>query len=208
MDTQQVVARFEAERQALAMMDSPNIAKVFDAGATASGRPYFVMEMVKGVAITHYCDLEKLSTQARLELFIKVCHALQHAHQKGVIHRDIKPSNVMVTRDNGIPIPKIIDFGIAKATQHELTEKTIYTHQNQFIGTPAYMSPEQAEMTGLDIDTRSDIYSLGVLLYELLTGSTPFDSKELMQSGLNEMRKMIRECEPVKPSTKLSENVS
>jgi serine/threonine protein kinase/WD40 repeat protein len=207
MDTQQVVARFEAERQALALMDHPNIAKVLDAGATETGRPYFVMELVKGIAITKYCEQERLGTKERLDLFIKVCQAIQHAHQKGIIHRDIKPSNIMVTLHDGVPVPKVIDFGIAKATQQELTEKTIYTQYSQFIGTPAYMSPEQAEMSGLDIDTRSDIYSLGVLLYELLTGSTPFDAKELMQSGLNEMRKIIREREPTRPSTRLSQSL-
>jgi len=163
MDTKQVVARFEAERQALALMDHPNIAKVLDAGATETGRPFFVMELVKGIPITHYCDQAKLGTQERLDLFIKVCRAIQHAHQKGIIHRDIKPSNIMVTLHDGVPVPKVIDFGIAKATQQELTEKTVYTQFQQFIGTPAYMSPEQAEMSGLDIDTRSDIYSLGVL---------------------------------------------
>jgi eukaryotic-like serine/threonine-protein kinase len=204
MDTQQVVARFEAERQALALMDHANIAKVFDAGATETGRPYFVMELVKGITITRYCDQEGLGTKERLDLFIKACHAIQHAHQKGIIHRDIKPSNIMVTLHDGVPVPKVIDFGIAKATQRELTEKTIYTQYSQFIGTPAYMSPEQAEMSGLDIDTRSDIYSMGVLLYELLTGSTPFDSMELMNSGLDEMRRIIREREPERPSTKLS----
>ncbi|MBL9171893.1 MAG: protein kinase [Verrucomicrobiales bacterium] len=203
MDTQQVVARFEAERQALAMMDHPNIAKVLDAGATETGRPYFVMELVKGIAITKYCTHENLPTGERLDLFIKVCQAIQHAHQKGIIHRDIKPSNIMVTLHDGVPVPKVIDFGIAKATQQELTEKTIYTQYSQFIGTPAYMSPEQAEMSGLDIDTRSDIYSLGVLLYELLTGATPFDSKELLNSGLEGMRKIIREREPIRPSTRL-----
>jgi eukaryotic-like serine/threonine-protein kinase len=207
MNTQQVVARFEAERQVLALMDHPNIAKVFDAGATETGRPYFVMELVKGISITRYCDREKLSTKERLDLFIKACKAIQHAHQKGIIHRDIKPSNIMVTVHDGAPVPKVIDFGIAKATQQELTEKTIYTQFNQFIGTPAYMSPEQAEMSGLDIDTRSDIYSLGVLLYELLTSATPFDSAELMNSGLDEMRKIIREREPVRPSTKFSQNL-
>jgi WD40 repeat protein/serine/threonine protein kinase len=204
MDTRQVVARFEAERQALALMDHPNIAKVFDAGATDSGRPYFVMELVKGMPITKYCDQEKLSTIDRLNLFIAVCQAIQHAHQKGIIHRDIKPSNIMVTVQEGKPAPKVIDFGIAKATQQKLTEKTLHTQLEQFIGTPAYMSPEQAEMSGLDIDTRSDIYSLGVLLYELLTGTTPFDANELLKSGLDGMRKIIRENEPPRPSTKLS----
>jgi eukaryotic-like serine/threonine-protein kinase len=170
MDTNQVVARFEAERQALAMMDHPNIAKVLDAGATETGRPFFVMELVRGVPITAYCDTNNLSTRARLELFIHVCKAIQHAHQKGIIHRDIKPSNILVTLHDGTPVPKVIDFGIAKAIDQPLTEKTLFTRFEQFMGTPAYMSPEQAEMSGLDIDTRSDIYSLGVLLYELLTG--------------------------------------
>ena len=173
MDTRQVVARFEAERQALAMMDHPNIAKVLDAGATEAGRPYFVMELVRGIPITRFCDEQNLSTAERLELFVDVCHAVQHAHQKGVIHRDLKPSNVMVTLHDDKAVPKVIDFGVAKATQTDLTDKTIYTRYEQFIGTPAYMSPEQAQMSGLDIDTRSDVYSLGVLLYELLTGGTP-----------------------------------
>jgi WD40 repeat protein/serine/threonine protein kinase len=204
MDTKQVVARFEAERQALAMMDHPNIARVLDAGATDKGRPYFVMELVRGVRITDYCDQNGLSTRERLDLFIKVCHAIQHAHQKGIIHRDIKPSNVLVTLHDGVPVPKVIDFGIAKATQAELTEKTIYTQYQQFIGTPAYMSPEQAEMSGLDLDTRSDIYSLGVLLYELLTGKPPFDPDRLLASGIDEMRRILREVEPLRPSTALS----
>ncbi len=204
MDTKQVVARFEAERQALAMMDHPNIAKVLDAGTTDVGRPYFVMELVRGVKITDYCDQANLSTKERLDLFIKVCHAIQHAHQKGIIHRDIKPSNILVTLHDGVPVPKVIDFGIAKATQGELTDKTIHTQFQQFIGTPAYMSPEQAEMSGLDIDTRSDIYSLGVLLYELLAGSTPFDGKEMMSLGIDAMRKVIREKEPQRPSTRLA----
>src|SRR5262249_18761039 len=170
MDTKQVVARFEAERQALAMMDHPNIAKVLDAGATDTSRPFFAMELVRGIKITDYCDQHNLPTRQRLDLFIQVCHAVQHAHQKGVIHRDIKPSNILVTlQENGTPTPKVIDFGIAKATQGQLTDKTIYTELQQFIGTPAYMSPEQAEMMAVEIDTRSDIYSLGVLLYELLT---------------------------------------
>ena len=204
MDTEQVVARFEAERQALAMMDHPNIAKVLDAGSTEQGRPYFVMELVRGIRITDYCDQNNLSTLARLDLFIQVCHAIQHAHQKGIIHRDIKPSNILVTLHDGVPVPKVIDFGIAKATEGRLTDATVYTHLNQFIGTPAYMSPEQAEMSGLDIDTRSDIYSLGVLLYELLVGRTPFDAKELLASGLEAMCKTIRDKEPVRPSTKLA----
>src|ERR1043166_4413081 len=203
MDTKQVVARFEAERQALALMDHPNIAKVLDAGATESGRPYFVMELVRGVRLTDYCDQNKLSTKQRLELFIPVCQAIQHAHQKGIIHRDIKPSNILVTLHDGVPVPKVIDFGIAKATQQDLTDKTVYTQLQQFVGTPAYMSPEQAEMSGVDIDTRSDIYALGVLLYELLVGKTPFDAQELMSQGIDAMRKTIREQEPVRPSTKL-----
>jgi serine/threonine protein kinase/WD40 repeat protein len=204
MDTKAVVARFEAERQALAMMDHPNIAKVLDAGATESGRPFFVMELVRGIRITEYCDQNNLSTAERLNLFIKVCQAIQHAHQKGIIHRDIKPSNILVTLHDGVPVPKVIDFGIAKATEGRLTDATVYTQLHQFVGTPAYMSPEQAEMSGLDIDTRSDIYSLGVLLYELLTGKTPFDATQLMASGIDAMRKTIREKEPVRPSTRLA----
>jgi len=204
MDTRQVITRFEAERQALAMMDHPNIAKIFDAGATATGRPYFVMELVRGIPITQYCDTNKLATEARLELFVPVCNALQHAHQKGIIHRDIKPSNVLVTLHDGKPVPKLIDFGIAKATQSQLTEKTLFTEFRQMIGTPAYMSPEQAEMSGLDIDTRSDIYSLGVLLYELLTGTTPFDPRELYSAAYGEIQRIIREVDPPKPSTRLS----
>jgi len=207
MDTKQVVARFEAERQALAMMDHPNIAKVLDAGTTETGRPFFVMELVRGIRITDYCDQANLTTKERLDLFIKVCQAIQHAHQKGIIHRDIKPSNILVTLHDGVPVPKVIDFGIAKATEGRLTDNTIYTQLHQFIGTPAYMSPEQAEMSGLDIDTRSDIYSLGVLLYELLAGSTPFDGQELMSRGIDAMRKTIREQEPMRPSTKLSQTL-
>jgi eukaryotic-like serine/threonine-protein kinase len=204
MDTKEVIARFEAERQALAMMDHANIAKVFDAGTTETGRPYFVMELVRGIKITEYCDQNQLNTKERLTLLIEVCHAVQHAHQKGIIHRDLKPSNIMVTLHDGVAVPKVIDFGIAKATEGRLTAETVYTQFHQFIGTPAYMSPEQAEMSGLDIDTRSDIYSLGVLLYELLAGSTPFDAKELMASGLDAMRKIIREQEPVRPSTRFA----
>jgi serine/threonine protein kinase len=204
MDTRQVIARFEAERQALAMMDHPNIARVLDAGTTETGRPYFVMELVQGVSITEYCDKNNLSTKDRLALFVQVCHAVQHAHQKGIIHRDIKPSNVMVTHHDGKPVPKVIDFGIAKAMNQRLTEKTLFTRYAHIIGTPAYMSPEQAELSDLDIDTRTDIYSLGVLLYELLTGTTPFSEEELRQAGYIEMQRVIQEQEPVKPSTKLS----
>ncbi len=204
MDTRQVVARFEAERQALALMDHPNVAKVLDGGATETGRPFFVMELVHGIKITEYCDQNSLSAPQRLELFMQVCRAIQHAHQKGIIHRDIKPSNILVALQDGVPVPKIIDFGIAKATQQELTEQTVFTQFGQFLGTPAYMSPEQAEMSGLDVDTRSDIYSLGVLLYELLTGKTPFDNQELLAAGLEEMRRRIREKEPARPSTRLN----
>src|SRR6266852_2443165 len=230
MDTKQVIARFEAERQALALMDHPNIAKVLDAGTTDSphpasdhplpsdgrgaggeglryvsaGRPYFVMELVRGIKISEFCDHNNLPTKERLELFMQVCRAIQHAHQKGIIHRDIKPSNILVTLNDGLAVPKVIDFGIAKATQGRLTDMTLFTAFEQFIGTPAYMSPEQAVMTSLDIDTRSDIYSLGVLLYELLTSKTPFDSGELLASGLDELRRTIREKEPVRPSTRLS----
>src|SRR6266536_2090105 len=185
MDTRQVVARFEAERQALALMDHPNIARVLDAGATDTGRPYFVMELVGGIRITDYCDRHHLTTRQRLDLFIQVSHAIQHAHQKGIIHRDIKPSNVLVTTHDGTAVPKVIDFGIAKATQGRLTDQTLFTAFEQFIGTPAYMSPEQAQLGTLDVDTRSDIYSLGVLLYELLIGQTPFDARELLASGLD-----------------------
>lgn len=204
MDTKEVIARFESERQALALMDHPNIARVLDAGATESGRPYFVMELVKGVPITEYCTGNHVPAAERLELFIDVCNAVQHAHQKGIIHRDLKASNVMVTMHDGRPVPKVIDFGVAKATSQALTERTLFTAYGQMIGTPAYMSPEQAEMSGLDIDTRSDIYSLGVLLYELLTGTTPFEAKRLREAGFAEMQRIIREEEPERPSTRLS----
>lgn len=203
MDTREVIARFEGERQALAMMDHPNIAKVFDAGATPLGRPYFVMELVPGIPITEYCDEAGLGTRERLVLFSDVCSAINHAHQKGVIHRDIKPSNVMITLHGEKPVAKVIDFGIAKATEGKLTEKTLFTRFEQFIGTPVYMSPEQASWSGLDVDTRSDIYSLGVLLYELLTGQPPFDAQTMASAGPDEMRRIIREVEPPKPSTRL-----
>jgi serine/threonine protein kinase len=233
MDSRQVIARFEAERQALAMMDHPNIAKFLDAGvfeerheargtrheveqqeapgssptsnlAPRASRLFFVMELVRGIRITDYCEQHNLSTRQRLDLFIAVCHAVQHAHQKGIIHRDLKPSNILVTENDGKPVPKVIDFGIAKATEQRLTDKTLFTQFAAFIGTPAYMSPEQAAMTSLDIDTRSDIYSLGVLLYELLTGTTPFDAQELLKSGFDKMRRVIRETEPERPSTRLA----
>ena len=229
MDTKQVIARFEAERQALAMMDHPNIARVLDAGTTkvdrslrerdgslgeldadgtrsvpatfaAAGRPYFVMELVRGVPLTEFCDQHKLTIRERLELFINVCQAVQHAHQKGIIHRDLKPTNVLVTLHDTKPVVKVIDFGVAKATGQKLTEKTLFTSLTQMIGTPLYMSPEQAEMSGLDVDTRSDIYSLGVLLYELLTGTTPFDSQRLKEAPFDELRRIIREEEPPRPA--------
>jgi serine/threonine protein kinase len=206
MDTNSVIARFEAERQALALMDHPNIAHVFDAGATENGRPYFVMELIEGLKISDYFDQHSLSLCQRLELFVQVCDAIQHAHQKGVIHRDIKPSNVLVTGgQDGKPTPKVIDFGIAKATAgQQLTDKTIFTACEMLIGTPAYMSPEQAALASTEVDTRTDIYSLGVLLYELLTGRTPFDTRELLKAGLDEVRRVVREEEPARPSTRLT----
>ena len=201
MDTKQVIARFEAERQALAMMEHPNIAKVLDGGETGNGRPYFVMELVKGIPITEFCEGKKLDLRKRLELFIKVCHAVQHAHQKGIIHRDLKPSNVMITVVDGQPVAKVIDFGVAKAIEQKLTEKTLFTRYDQLIGTPAYMSPEQAELSGQDVDTRSDIYSLGCVLYELLTGTAPIEPKVFSTAGLDEIRRIIREVDPPCPST-------
>jgi serine/threonine protein kinase len=200
MDTREVIARFDAERQALAMMDHMNIARVLDGGATESGRPYFVMQLVKGMAITDFCDSGKLPVNERLDLFVQVCRAIQHAHQKGIIHRDIKPSNVLVALHDGRPVPKVIDFGVAKAINHHLTTKTMFTQHGQVIGTPTYMSPEQAEMNQLDIDTRCDAYSLGVLLYELLTGATPLEQEKLRGVVFDEMLRMIREDEALKPS--------
>jgi serine/threonine protein kinase/tetratricopeptide (TPR) repeat protein len=204
MDTHQVIARFEAERQALALMDHPNIARIFDAGTTDEGRPYFVMELVKGMPITAFCDQRQLPVRERLELFITVCQAVQHAHQKGVIHRDIKPSNVLVTLHDDTPVAKVIDFGVAKATSGQLTDKTLWTGFAQMVGTPLYMSPEQAALSGLDVDTRSDVYALGVVLYELLTGATPFDRERLARAALDEVFRIIREEEPKRPSTRVS----
>ena len=204
LDTRQVIARFEAERQALAMMEHPNIARVLDGGETETGRPYFVMELVNGVPITQYCDEKHLSLRERLELFIPVCRAVQHAHQKGIIHRDLKPSNILVARYDGHPVPKVIDFGVARAANQTLTEKTLFTEFGQIVGTLEYMSPEQADRNQLDIDTRSDIYSLGVVLYELLAGATPFDHNRLRSAAWDEMLRIIREEEPPKPSTRLS----
>jgi non-specific serine/threonine protein kinase/serine/threonine-protein kinase len=206
MDTKDVIARFEAERQALALMDHPNVARVLDAGSTDSGRPYFVMEYVPGEPITDYCDRHKLTLRARLELYRSVCDAVQHAHQKGIIHRDLKPSNILVAlRDGKEAVPKVIDFGVAKATAQRLTERTLFTETGQMIGTPEYMSPEQAEMTaGGDVDTRSDIYSLGVVLYELLAGALPFDPRTLRSAAYNEIQRIIREVDPPRPSTRLS----
>ncbi len=204
MDTRQVIGRFEAERQALALMDHPNIAKILDAGSTESGRPYFVMDYVRGVPVTEYCDVNRLTTKERLGIFIDICSAVQHAHQKGIIHRDLKPGNVLVTHHDTKPMPKIIDFGIAKATDQRLTEKTHFTEHRQLIGTPEYMSPEQATFCDADVDTRSDIYSLGVLLYELLVGATPFDAQALRSHGYDELCRVIREVDAPTPSKRLS----
>ena len=205
MDTKEVIARFESERQALAVMNHPNIAHVFDAGSTETGRPYFVMEVVQGLPITEYCDTHRLTTSQRLELFEQVCDAVQHAHHKGIIHRDIKPSNVLVTVPSGRPLVKVIDFGVAKATNQRLTERTFYTDHGRLIGTPQYMSPEQAEMPNLEIDHRTDVYSLGIVLYQLLVGVHPFDEKSMRLAGLDEIRRCIREVEPPRPSTRLSQ---
>ncbi len=204
MDSKSVLARFEAERQALAVMDHPNIAKVLDGGLTETGRPFFVMEYVKGVPITEYCDSTRLSVPERLNLFMQVCQAVQHAHQKGIIHRDLKPSNILVAPYDDRPVPKVIDFGLAKAMHQSLTERTLHTAHETVLGTPLYMSPEQAQLNNLDVDTRSDIYSMGVLLYELLTGTTPLEKKRFKEAAWDEIRRIIREEEPPRPSTRLS----
>ena len=208
MDSRPVIARFEAERQALAMMDHPHVAKVLDAGTTEGGRPYFVMELVEGIPINEFCDQQRLTPQQRLQLFVHVCQAVQHAHQKGIIHRDLKPSNVLVTLCDDEPVPKVIDFGVAKATSRPLSEKTLFTQHGQLVGTPEYMSPEQAQLHHLDIDTRSDIYSLGVMLYQLLSGETPFDRERLRSSAFDEIIRIIREEEPPRPSARLDSSES
>ena len=208
MDSQQVLARFEAERQALAVMDHPNIAKVFDGGMTEQGRPFFVMEYVKGVPLTEYCDQARLSLKERLNLFMPVCQAVQHAHQKGIIHRDLKPSNILICLYDGKPVPKVIDFGLAKAMHQSLTEQSLHTAHGVMVGTPLYMSPEQAEHNNLDVDTRTDIYSLGVILYELLTGSTPLERQQMKEAAFNEILRLIKEVEPPRPSTRLSGSAS
>ena len=204
MDTREVIARFEAERRALALMDHPNIARVLGAGSTESGRPYFVMDFVQGVSLTEFCQQQRVPTRQRLELFIAVCQAVQHAHQKGIIHRDIKPSNVMVTLEQGGPVPKVIDFGIAKATTGQLTDASRVTGIAQIVGTPMYMSPEQAEAGGADVDTRTDVYSLGVLLYELLTDTTPFEQARFSSASLDDLRRIICHEEPPRPSARVS----
>lgn len=204
MDSKQVLARFESERQALAVMDHPNIARIFDGGMTPQGRPYFVMEYVKGIPFTEYCDQARLSLRERLELFIPVCQAIQHAHQKGIVHRDLKPSNILICLYDGQPVPKVIDFGLAKALHHSLTDRSIYTAHGMMVGTPIYMSPEQAEFNNLDIDTRTDIYSLGVVLYELLTGTTPLERQQFHEAAFDEVLRIIREVEPARPSLRLS----
>ena len=196
MDSKEVIARFESERQAMAIMNHRNISRIFDAGTTESGRPYFVMELVKGKPVNRFCQQHRLGTRAIVELFIEICHAVQHAHQKGIIHRDLKPGNILVELHDVEYVPKIIDFGVAKATNQKLTDQTLFTRFSQIVGTPAYMSPEQAELSGLDVDTRSDVYSLGIVLYELLAGLSPFDREEMHQAGYDEMRRIIREESP------------
>ena len=203
MDSRGVLARFDAERQALALMDHPNIARIYDGGLTPAGQPFFVMELVQGVPLTEYCDRQRLTVKARLELFVAVCQAVQHAHQKGIIHRDLKPGNVLVTEVDGRPTPKVIDFGVAKATEVKLTDMS-FADVGAIVGTPAYMSPEQADPSSMDIDTRTDVYALGVMLYELLTGSPPIDAKQFQRGAILEMLRMVREVDPPRPSTKLS----